>query len=236
MVIVSTGDEVPLLRVQAGRVAATVAEYFRAGGRDVVLLMDSLTRLARAQRQIGLVAGEPPATKGYTPSVFNILPELLERSGRTESGSITGFYSVLVEGEDMSEPIGEAVRSATDGHIWLRRDLAVRGHYPAVDVLQSVSRVMIDVTDEEHRSAAGEIQRVLASYADVEDLLAIGAYRTGASADYDLAIKFMPVVREFLAQGIDERASFPEARGALVALGRTIGDQRREIGETANNE
>ena len=222
VVVVATSDEPPLVRVQAGAVATAVAEHFRDAGCDVLLLMDSLTRLALAQRQIGLVAGEPPATKGYTPSVFNLLPELLERSGRTASGSITGFYTVLVEGDDMSEPIADAVRSITDGHVWLSRSLANRGQYPAIDVLDSVSRVMIDVVDAEHRQAAQQVQKVLAVYRDIEDLVNIGAYVNGANAECDLAVKSQPLVNEFLRQDITQRCAFGEARTALLALGRRI--------------
>jgi len=229
VVVVSTGDEPPLLRVQAGAVATAVAEYFRDRGCNVLLLMDSLTRLATAQRQIGLVAGEPPATKGYTPSVFNLLPELLERCGCTESGSITGFYSVLVEGDDLSDPLSDAVRSVTDGHVWLSRDLANRGQYPAVDCLQSVSRLMIDVTDQEHREAARELLRLLAVYGDIEDMVSIGAYKAGSSIDCDLAIKVMPMILEFLAQPITEGARLDQTRQALVDLHRKVLRLRREL-------
>jgi len=200
VVIVSTSDEPPLLRVQAGAVAASVAEFFRDRGNDVLLLMDSLTRLATAQRQIGLVAGEPPATRGYTPSVFSMLPELLERSGRTSAGSITGFYAVLVEGDDLSDPISDAVRSVTDGHILLSRDLAHRGHYPAIDCLHSVSRVMDDVTDMRHRLAARGLRRLIALHRDVEDMVNIGAYQQGANEEHDRAIRAMPEIRRFLDQ------------------------------------
>lgn len=222
VVIVSTGDEPPLVRVQAGAVAAAIAEYFRDRGSDVLLLMDSLTRLAMAQRQIGLVAGEPPATKGYTPSVFNLLPELLERSGRTERGSITGFYTVLVEADDMNDPISDAARSVTDGHIWLSRDLANRSQWPAIDVLGSISRVMIDVTAPDHRDAAGKLRKLLAQYADIEELLNIGAYQSGGNAEYDLAIKAMPAIRQFLAQDIAERADMTATLSALKELCRQI--------------
>ena len=222
VLVVATGDEPPLVRVQAGAVATTVAEYFRDEGCDVLLLMDSLTRLAMAQRQIGLVAGEPPATKGYTPSVFNLLPELLERSGRTGAGSITGFYTVLVEGDDMADPIADAVRSITDGHIWLSRELANRGQYPAIDVLDSVSRIMIDITDEPHRAAARELQRVLAVHKDIEDLVNIGAYARGSNPDCDQAVEALPLIREFLAQGIDERCSYSQAKMGLIELAERV--------------
>lgn len=222
VVVVATGDEPPLVRVQAGAVATTVAEYFRDAGCDVLLLMDSLTRLAMAQRQIGLVAGEPPATKGYTPSVFNLLPELLERSGRTQTGSITGFYTVLVEGDDISEPIADAARSITDGHIWLSRSLANRGHYPAIDVLESVSRVMIDVVDQGHREAARKVQRMLALYSDIEDLVTIGAYAAGSSAEYDAAIEARPLIEQLLRQDINDKSTFLQAKMAMEEAARRV--------------
>ncbi len=222
VVVVSTSDEPPLLRVQAGAVATAIAEHFRDKGNDVLLLMDSLTRLAMAQRQIGLVAGEPPATKGYPPSVFNLLPELLERSGRTSAGSITGFYTVLVEGDDLSEPISDAVRSITDGHVWLSRALANRGQYPAIDVLESISRVMVDVTSPAQRANAQQVLRMLAVYQDIEDLVNIGAYAHGENPECDAAVKAQPLIREFLRQDIAERVSFTQATGSLVELARRI--------------
>jgi flagellum-specific ATP synthase len=225
VVVVSTGDSPPLLRVQAGAVATAVAEYFRDAGMNVLLVMDSLSRLATAQRQIGLVAGEPPAARGYTPSVFNLLPELLERCGRTRKGSITGFYSVLVEGDEPAEPIGEAVRAVTDGHITLSRDLANRGQYPAVDVLASISRIMPEVVSPSHRRDAGQVRRVLALYSEIEELVNIGAYQPGASGEYDLAIKVLPDIRRFLAQPIDERADFA---GTLQHLGELCGRIERQ--------
>ncbi len=222
VVVVATGDEPPLVRVQAGAVATSIAEHFRDAGRDVLLLMDSLTRLATAQRQIGLVAGEPPATKGYTPSVFNLLPELLERSGRTNVGSITGFYTVLVEGDDLNDPIADAVRSITDGHIWLSRAMANRGHYPAIDLLESISRVMIDVTDQTHRKAATEVQNILAVYRDIEDLVNIGAYATGSNPECDLAVKAQPLVKEFFRQDINQPCVFEQAKRGVLDLARRI--------------
>jgi FliI/YscN family ATPase len=221
VVVVATGNEPPLVRVQAGAAACAVAEYFRDRGADVLLLMDSLTRLGMAQRQIGLVSGEPPTTKGYTPSVFNLLPELLERSGRTASGSITGFYTVLVEGDDMSDPICDAARSVTDGHLWLSRELANRGHYPAVDVLQSVSRIMMDITSAGHRAACAELRRLMALYAEVEEIVSIGAYQAG-NAEHDLAIAAMPLAREFLAQGIEESTPLEKTVAAMDELVRRV--------------
>jgi len=228
VIVVSTGDEPPLLRVQGGAVAAAIAEYFRDQGLDVLLLMDSLTRLAMAQRQIGLAAGEPPATKGYTPSVFSLLPELLERAGRSETGSVTGFYTVLVEGDDMVEPIGDAARAATDGHIYLSRELANRGQFPAVDVLQSVSRVMIDVADKEHLGAARKVQALVALHREIEDMVSIGAYQKGTSAEHDLAITIMPIVRQFLAQRMDERGEFAATRRGLLDLQAQIDRARQQ--------
>ena len=187
--------------------------------------MDSLTRLATAQRQIGLAAGEPPTAKGYTPSVFSLLPELLERSGRTEDGSITGFYSVLVEADDLSDPICDAVRSVTDGHVFLSRRLAGRGRYPAIDVLQSVSRVMGDVADPEHLSASEEVRRLIALHAEVEDMVNIGAYRSGANADYDLAVRWSPDIRRFLAQPVTEPADFAATVGRIKDMHRAIREE-----------
>ncbi len=222
VVVVSTGDQPPLMRVQAAFVATAIAEYFRDLGRDVLLLVDSLTRLANAQRQVGLAAGEPPATKGYTPSVFNLLPELLERSGRTETGSITGFYTVLVEGDDPSEPVSDAVRAATDGHILLSRHLANRGHYPAVDVLQSISRVMIDVADADHKSMAKDIQRLIALYSEIEEMVNIGAYQAGSNSEYDIAIAAMEPIHKFLVQEITESSDFEQTKAALSDLREQI--------------
>jgi len=230
VVVVSTGDEPPLLRVQGGAVAAAIAEYFRDQGKDVLLLMDSLTRLAMAQRQIGLAAGEPPATKGYTPSVFSLIPQLLERSGRAETGSVTGFYTVLVEADDVVvDPIGDAARAATDGHIHLSRGLANRGHFPAIDILQSVSRVMIDVAEPPHLAAAQKVQSLLAVHEEIEDMVSIGAYQKGASAEYDLAVNMMPMIRRFLAQRTDQRADFAETRKSLMDLREQIDNARHQL-------
>ena len=218
VVVVSTGDEPPLLRVQAAAAATCVAEYFRDRGRNVLLLMDSLTRLAMAQRQIGLVAGEPPATRGYPPSVFALLPELLERAVRTAGGSITGFYTVLVEGDESADPIAEAVRAATDGHVHLSAELAQRGHWPAIDVLRSVSRAMGDVVDPGHATAAEELRRLIALREETADLLRIGAYKPGGDAEVDRAVAAMPRIRELLTQRPEERAEFGETVRALKAL------------------
>jgi len=230
VVVVSTSDESPVLRVRATFLATAVAEYFRDQGNDVLLLVDSLTRLAMAQRQISLAAGEPPATKGYTPSVFAMLPQLLERSGRTEQGSITGFYTVLVEGDDINEPISDAVRGTLDGHVWLSRSLANRGHYPAVSVLESISRVMIDVVDSEHLAAARRVGRILASWGDIEDLVNIGAYAAGSNADYDLALQGKPLIDAFLRQQIEERVDFADSRKELLSLDGELARLAEKIG------
>ena len=200
VVVASTSDQPPLVRVQAGATATCIAEYFRDAGKNVVLVMDSLTRLATAQRQIGLVAGEPPTAGGYTPSVFGLLPELLERVGRTDAGSITGFYSVLTEGSDTAGPISDAVRSLADGHIVLSVEMANRGEFPAIDFLESISRVMGEVTCREHTEAAGKIRRLSALYREIEDMVNIGAYRKGNSRQFDSAVEAMPLVREFITQ------------------------------------
>jgi len=229
VVVVSTSDQSPVLRVRACFVATAIAEYFRDQGADVLLLMDSITRMAMAQRQIGLAVGEPPATKGYTPSVFALLPQLAERAGRTDRGSITGFYAVLVEGDDINEPISDAVRGILDGHVWLSRALANRGHYPAIDVLNSISRVMIDIVDEQHYAAARNVQQVLATWQEIEDLVNIGAYATGSNPQFDLAIQAKPIIDRFLRQAIDERVGFDQARDQLLELNAELERIRRRL-------
>lgn len=220
VVVVATSDEPALARVQAAFSATAVAEYFRDQGRDVLLLMDSLTRLALAQREIGLAAGEPPTTRGFPPSVFGLLPKLLERAGRSPRGSITGFYSVLVEGDDPNEPICDTVRGLLDGHTWLARKLAARGHYPAVDVLESISRLMTEVASPEHREAAQALRALMSVYRDHEDLISIGAYRRGSNTAVDVAIDMQGAINDFLRQRVDERSSVERAREALIELGR----------------
>ncbi len=204
VVVCATGDESALMRVRAASVACAIAEHFRDDGLDVLMLMDSVTRFCQAQRQIGLAAGEPPATRGYPPSVFSLLPQVLERAGRTNRGSITGLYAVLVEGDDLTEPIADACRGVLDGHVLLSRKLADKGHWPAIDVLGSISRVMIDVTTPKHQQAATLLNKLVASYAEVEDLLNIGAYAAGSNPDYDLAIAARPMVEQLLVQGRSE--------------------------------
>lgn len=208
VVVVATSDEPALRRVKGAYMATAVAEWFRSQGADVMLLMDSVTRFAMAQREIGLAIGEPPTTKGYPPSVFALLPRLLERAGTSSTGSITAMYAVLVEADDLNDPVGDAVRSILDGHIALSRDLASRGHYPAIDVLQSVSRSMIDVTSQGHQILAEKMRRILATYRDAEDLVNIGAYVPGSNAEIDLALRLMPPIRTFLQQRLTESSAF----------------------------
>lgn len=215
--VVATAEEPALVRLKAAFVATAVAEFFRDRGADVLLLMDSLTRFAMAQREAGLAAGEPPTTKGYPPSVFALLPRLLERAGTGERGTITGFYTVLVDGDDLTDPVADAARSILDGHVVLARELAQRGLYPAVDVLQSVSRVMDDVVDREHLAAAHRFRRLLATYRAAEDLIDIGAYREGANPDIDEARARYPALADFLRQEPQEAWPFGETRERLLA-------------------
>ena len=232
VVVCATGDEPALLRLRAAAVATSIAEFFRDRGHDVLLLMDSVTRWCQAQREIGLAAGEPPATKGYPPSVFSLLPTLLERSGRTTSGSITGLYSVLVEGDDMTGPIADAARGILDGHVVLSRDLAHKGHYPAIDVLESISRVADDVTKGDHQAARREVVRLLAAYRKVEDLLNIGAYVAGSNPEFDLAIACKPAIDQLTQQGKREQkgmADFDRTRQQLLALHKRIEDTRLSL-------
>jgi FliI/YscN family ATPase len=218
VVIVSTSDEAPLLRVRAAKVACTVSEFFRDRGKNVLLLMDSITRLCQAQRQIGLAAHEPPATKGFPPSVFSLLPEILERAGRTATGSITGFYTVLVEGDDFNEPIPDAVKGITDGHIWLNRALANRGHFPAIDILQSISRVRDEVTDKDHLRAARRVLALWSVYLLIEDLVNIGAYVPGVNLEYDLAVQMRPQITLYLQQDAKQPVTIEQARKQLLDL------------------
>lgn len=218
VVIVATSDQVAVSRLRGAMVATSVAEYFRDQGKDVMLMMDSVTRVAWAQREIGLAVGEPPTTRGYTPSVFAMLPRLLERSGTAAKGSITGLYTVLVEGDDMNEPVADSVRSILDGHIVLSRDLAHRNHYPAIDVLASVSRLMPEVTSPEHRNASGKLRDILATYHSAEDLINIGAYVDGSNPKIDEAKTYIDAVNAFLKQGVDDEAPYAETVEALQDL------------------
>jgi flagellum-specific ATP synthase len=218
VVVVSTSDEPPLLRVQAATTATAIAEYFRDQGKDVLLMMDSLTRCATAQREIGLAAGEPPTTRGFPPSVFGLLPKIVERAGRTQTGSITAFYSVLVEGDDTNEPISDAVRGLLDGHVILSRKLAAQAHYPAIDVLESISRLLSAVSSPDHLDAVSTVRQLLSAYRDHEDLISIGAYRTGANPRVDAAIAMKEEFDAFLCQGVDEASGIEESRTALLQL------------------
>ena len=229
VLVVSTGDDPPLLRVRAAKVAATISEYFRDKGNHVLLLMDSLTRLCQAQRQIGLAAGEPPVTKGLPPSVFSLLPEILERAGKTAVGSITGFYTVLVEGDDFNEPIPDAVKGITDGHIWLNRNLATRGHFPAIDVLQSISRVRGDVVDKEQVRAAIRVLSLLSVYQTIEDLVNIGAYVPGANSEYDLAVQSRPKILNYLQQAPEDSSTLAQSRKQLMDLAAWIEQMDRVL-------
>ncbi len=229
VVVVATGDESPLLRVRAALVACAVAEHFRDGGADVLLMMDSLTRLAQAQRQIGLTVGEQPATKGYTPSVFALLPRVIERAGALEGrGSITGFYSVLVEGDDLTEPVSDAARGVLDGHLSLSRRLASRAHYPAVDLLESVSRVAEIVCDENHRRARQAVRRLVAAHAEAEELINIGAYAHGSNPDCDVAIAMKPRIDAFLRQEIRDKTDYPHTCRRLIELAAEAQDHYRK--------
>ncbi len=218
VVVVVTGDQAALLRVKGALVTTTIAEYFRDQGLRVMLMMDSITRVAMAQREIGLSVGEPPTTRGYTPSVFAFLPKLLERAGNTQSGSITGLYTVLVEGDDLNEPVSDAVRAILDGHVVLSRRLANMNHYPAIDVLASTSRVMIDVVSKEHLEAARKVVEILSVYHEAEDLINIGAYVPGSNRKVDYARSMIERVNAFLRQGIDEKVDFSTAVRELKAL------------------
>jgi flagellum-specific ATP synthase len=218
VVVVASSNEPALVRVQAAAAATAIAEYFRDQGKDVLLMMDSITRFALAQREIGLAAGEPPTTRGYPPSVFALLPRLVERAGRSPAGSITAFYTVLVEADDPNEPIADSVRGLLDGHIWLSRKLATKGHYPAIDVLESLSRLFSEIATEEHQQAAQVLRELMAAHRDHEDLISIGAYRRGSNATVDLAIEMQEPIKNFLRQRVSERSSVEEARKALLTL------------------
>lgn len=218
VVVVATSDQAALIRIKAAFMATTIAEYFRDQGLNVILMMDSITRLAMAQREVGLAIGEPPTTKGYTPSVFAMMPKLLERAGNAKKGSITGLYTVLVEGDDMNEPVADTARSILDGHIVLSRRLASAGHYPAVDALESVSRVMSAITTDEHRRAAAKMLDLMATYREAEDLINIGAYVKGSNPTIDEAVKMREMIRSFLRQQADEHEDMNESIRLLVEM------------------
>ncbi|MCB1109382.1 MAG: type III secretion system ATPase SctN [Chlamydiia bacterium] len=220
VIIVSTSDQAAQLRLNAAYVGTSIAEYFRDQGKTVILMMDSVTRFARALREVGLAAGEPPARAGYTPSVFATLPRLLERSGNSSKGSITAFYTILVAGDDMNEPVADEVRSILDGHIILSSELARQYHYPAIDILASVSRILPNITSEEHRKLIGQVREVLANYKKNELLIRIGEYKPGSDKAADFAIKYVDKVNRFLKQKVDEKCSFEETMEQLQALFR----------------
>jgi len=228
VVVVATSNEPALLRVQAASTATAIAEHFRDQGKDVLLMMDSVTRFAMAQREIGLAAGEPPTTRGYPPSVFALLPKIVERAGRSDRGSITAFYTVLVEADDPNEPIADAVRGLLDGHTWLSRRLASRGHYPAIDLLESLSRLMPEITTAEHREAAVALRTLLSAHRDHEDLISVGAYRRGSNKTVDAALEMEAEINAYLRQAVDQPSGLDDARQGLMAL------YERYVGLTAS--
>ncbi|MBO7358140.1 MAG: flagellar protein export ATPase FliI [Lachnospiraceae bacterium] len=218
VLVIATSDKPALERTKAAKTATTIAEYFRDQGKDVLLMMDSLTRFSMAQREIGLASGEPPVSRGYPPSVYAEMPKLLERAGRGAKGSITGLYTVLVDSDDFNEPITDTARSILDGHIVLNRKLAQKNHYPAIDVLQSISRCMSQVAAKEHKKIAGDIKNLMATYQDAEDLINIGAYKAGSNAEIDEAIKKHGEIKNFLLQATDEKVDFEETVGAMASI------------------
>jgi len=218
IVVCATSDKPALVRLKGAFTATAIAEYFRDQGKKVILMMDSVTRFAMAQREIGLAIGEPPASKGYTPSVFAMLPRLMERSGMSDKGSITAFYTVLVDGDDFNEPIADAVRGILDGHIVLSRTLAAKNHYPAIDVLSSISRLMSEIADSDHKEATSFYRDLLATYRDSEDLINIGAYVKGSNKKVDLAIKYNEGINNFLKQKMDEHNSLEESLALLKSI------------------
>lgn len=221
VVVVATSDKPALIRNKAAKTATAIAEYFRDQGKDVLLMMDSLTRFSQAQREIGLASGEPPVTRGYPPSVYSEMPKLLERAGTSDKGSITGLYTVLVDGDDFNEPITDTARGILDGHIMLDRKLGHKNHYPAIDILQSISRVMSSIATKEHKELAGKLKNVLATYGEAEDLINIGAYKNGSNPEIDYAIKKIKAVNQFLCQGTEEKFLFDEE---IKLLGQVFAD------------
>ncbi len=218
IVVVATSDKTAPIRKKAAKTATALAEYFRDKGKDVLLMMDSLTRFSMAQREIGLASGEPPVSRGYPPSVYSEMPKLLERAGNSASGSITGLYTVLVDGDDFNEPITDTARSILDGHIMLSRKLAHKNHYPAIDVMQSISRCMSQIADPGHKKLAGKMKNVMATYADAEDLINIGAYKSGSNKNIDYAIEKIEEVNAFLMQDVDEKVTFEDMLLSLQAI------------------
>ena len=236
VVVVATSNEPALLRVQAAFTATTIAEYFQNSGKNVLLVMDSVTRFALAQREIGLSAGEPPTTRGFPPSTFSLLPKLVERAGRWQQGSITAFYSVLVEGDDENEPVADAMRGLLDGHVWLSRRLAERGHFPSIDVLKSISRLMNELSSPAEKQAAQVVRQLLAVLHENEDLLSIGAYRQGANRELDLAVAMKSQINALLRQQVDEQTNFNEVRAEFVKLAQNCAQQLSNGGATARTE
>ena len=218
VLVVATSDQPAMLRMKCPLVATTIAEYFKDQGKDVLLMMDSLTRFSMAQREIGLASGEPPVSRGYPPSVYSEMPKLLERAGRSDKGSITGFYTVLVDGDDFNEPITDTARSILDGHIMLDRKLAHKNHYPAIDVLQSISRCMSQIAEREHKAYAGKLKNVLATYSEAEDLINIGAYKAGSNPGIDYAIAKIEEVNQFLCQEVGDKFTFEQSVALLKAI------------------
>ncbi|MCE1246739.1 MAG: flagellar protein export ATPase FliI [Firmicutes bacterium] len=218
VVVAVTSDKPPLLRIKGALVATAIAEYFKDLGNDVLLMMDSATRIAMAQREIGLAVGEPPTTRGYTPSVFALLPQILERSGSFKKGTITGIYTVLVEGDDMNDPIADAMRAILDGHIVLSRKLAHKNHYPSIDILSSISRVMSHIITPDHKKSAARFRNVLAKYRDSEDLINIGAYAPGSNREIDYAIEKIDSINGFLLQSVDEKNTYSQITGKLIKI------------------
>ena len=218
VVVVATSDKPALIRKKAAQTATAIAEYFRDQGKDVLLMMDSLTRFSMAQREIGLASGEPPVSRGYPPSVYAQMPKLLERAGNSDRGSITGLYTVLVDGDDFNEPITDTARGTLDGHIVLPRQMAQKNHYPAIDILQSISRVMSSIITKEHKVAAGKMKQVLATYQEAEDLINIGAYKAGSNPDIDFAIDKIRAVNAFLQQQTDEKFTFEESLQQMLDI------------------
>jgi len=216
VVVVATSDQPAMIRIKGAMIATSIAEYFRDRGLNVMLMMDSVTRFAMAQREVGLAVGEPPATRGYTPSVFALLPKLLERAGTASKGSITAFYTVLVDSDDMNDPIADAVRGILDGHIVLDRKIAQKGHFPAIDILASVSRVMNEICSEQHLEASRQLKRYMATYKEAEDLINIGAYKVGSNREIDTAIKYRDIIRDFTAQGTYEPADLNATINGLI--------------------
>lgn len=218
VVVVATSDKPALIRKKAAQTATAIAEYFRDQGKDVLLMMDSLTRFSMAQREIGLASGEPPVSRGYPPSVYAQMPKLLERAGNSDRGSITGLYTVLVDGDDFNEPITDTARGILDGHIVLSRQMAQKNHYPAIDILQSISRVVSSIITKEHKVAAGKMKQVLATYQEAEDLINIGAYKAGSNPDIDFAIDKIRAVNAFLQQQTDEKYTFEESLQQMLDI------------------